>query len=455
MSRPVAPKAGGRKHHQLAAALIGTLLCCLPRAALADRAPLTLLPVSTPAEAEAEQQRPLARQAEVLSDVLADAAYDQGFELKAPEGPTEQRPLDDEWLIERARAGWVVSPRIEQSGNKILVRLVAVAPGSNVLLVRSERMEPNLIEVRGVLMLRDLLEASPKPSVPRPAEETPITPTPAAEPPAPHSAGRAVLALNAAVLGGYIGVSLQKASGSDDERLIYPLAALGAGIGLGASLLVADEWDVTVGDAWYVAAGAWWPTAGGLLLAQSYDVAAEDRYVYGIIGASAGIVAATSAIAVGGRMSEGGATIAHSGGAFGMGLGGLTELLVEGNTDATPVRGMGYGAISGVVLGGALATQVHMPTSRVLLIDLGASLGALGGAAAASPLLIVEDEPHPTRTRLWLSSIALGTVAGGTLGWLLTRGSEHHATLPFVPYAGAWPEAGGGAGAKLGVSGSF
>ncbi|HVJ16013.1 MAG TPA: hypothetical protein VM686_11295 [Polyangiaceae bacterium] len=133
-----------------AAALLGMLAWWLPAAALADRAPLTLLPVSTPEPAEGEAQKPLARQAEILSDVLADAAYDQGFELKAPEGSAEQKPLDDDWLVDKARAGWVVSPRLEQSGNKIVVRLVAVAPGSRVLLVRSERMEPSLIEVRSM-----------------------------------------------------------------------------------------------------------------------------------------------------------------------------------------------------------------------------------------------------------------------------------------------------------------
>jgi len=438
-----------------AAALLGLLAWWLPRVALADRAQLTLLPVQSPEPAQGETERPLARQAEVLSEVLADAAYDQGFELKAPEGMADQKPLDDEWLVEKARTGWVVSPRVEPSGSQILVRLVAVAPGSRVLLVRSERMEPNLIEVRSVVMLRDLLEASSTRAAPSAPVAAPPEPEAPADAPAPRSAGRAVLALNATVLGGYIGFSLQKASGSDDERLIYPLAALGAGIGLGASLLVADEWDVGVGDAWFVAAGGWWPATGGLLLAQSYDVAPEDRYVYGIIGASAGIASATAAIAAGGKMSEGGATVAHSGGAFGMGLGGLGELLVEGNTDSTPVRGMGYGAIGGVLLGGALATQLDVPTSRMLLIDLGASLGALGAAAAASPLLIVEEEAHPTRTRLWLSSIAVGTLAGGTLAWWLTRGGETRSALSLRPYAGAWPEEDGGAGANLGVWGSF
>ena len=49
----------------------------------------------------------------------------------------------------------------------------------------------------------------------------------------------------------------------------------------------------------------------------------------------------------------------------------------------------------------------------------------------------------------------VGTLAGGTLAWWLTRGSEQQASLPFAPYAGAWPEKGGGAGANLGIMGSF
>ncbi len=131
-----------------------------------------------------------------------------------------------------------------------------------------------------------------------------------------------MLALNAAVLGGYVGLSLQRASGSSDARLTYPLMALGTGIGLGGSMIVADEWDVGLGDAWYLSAGAVWPTAAGLLLADGYDVSpASDRYVYGLVGASAGITLGTVPLSFKG-MGEGGATLTHSGGAFGMLLGG-------------------------------------------------------------------------------------------------------------------------------------
>jgi hypothetical protein len=223
------------------------------------------------------------------------------------------------------------------------------------------------------------------------------------------------------VVGGYVGFSLQHASGSDDARLTYPLVALGTGIGLGASMLVADEWDITLGDAWFLSAGAWWPIASGVLLAKSYHVQDEDRYVYGLVAASAGVTLSAAALSFK-PMSEGGAVLAHSGGAVGTLIGGLTEMAYRGSTKLTPERGIGYGAGVGVLAAGALATQVKVTSSRMLLIDLAASLGALTGAAAASPLLLVKEKESAARNRLWLASIATGTVLGGGIGWLSTRG---------------------------------
>ena len=241
---------------------------------------------------------------------------------------------------------------------------------------------------------------------------------------APRSQGRAVLALNSAVIGGYVGFSLQHASGSDDARLTYPLVALGTGIGLGASMLVADEWDITLGDAWFLSAGAWWPIASGVLLAKSYHVQDEDRYVYGLVAASAGVTLSAAALSFK-PMSEGGAVLAHSGGAAGTLIGGLTEMAYRGSTQLTPERGIGYGAGIGVLAAGVLATQVKVTSSRMLLIDLAASLGALTGAAAASPLLLVKEKESAARNRLWLASIATGTVIGGGIGWLSTRDGGH------------------------------
>jgi hypothetical protein len=179
------------------------------------------------------------------------------------------------------------------------------------------------------------------------------------------------------------------------------------------------------------------------LLADSYDVKGEDQYVYGLAAAASGVTLSVAALSLR-PMTEGGAVLAHSGGVFGLLLGGLTELAYEGSTDETPQRGAGFGAGIGVIAAGALATQVKVSSSRMLFIDLSASLGMLVGAAAASPLLLVEEEQTKPRTRLWLASITAGMVVGGGLGWWWTRDkrTDHASTkrdFTYLPYANIRP----------------
>ena len=79
--------------------------------------------------------------------------------------------------------------------------------------------------------------------------------------------------------------------------MLYPLLALGTGIGIGAALLVADEWDVTTGDAWFLAAGGGWGAASGFLLAAGRRrAAAHDRYSWGVGGGFIGLGLATVAL---------------------------------------------------------------------------------------------------------------------------------------------------------------
>ncbi|HET7542509.1 MAG TPA: hypothetical protein VFK05_21715 [Polyangiaceae bacterium] len=401
-------------------AALGSALLA-PAVALAAPSEATLLPTAVPPKSELalqpEEAEQLAKLARQLDAILSEAVQDLGLTLGVS-ARSRVLPTDDA-LIERAHDSWIISPRVAPEGNGVRLRIVAVAPGENVLRERSQHVDPQTLEIRANLMMRDVVQSA-HPAEPRgpapPASERTV------ESEIPRSQGRAVLALNAAVLGGYVGFSLQRASGSTDARLTYPLVALGTGIGLGASMLVADEWDITLGDAWFLSAGTWWPVASGVLLAKSYDVPNEDLYVYGLVAASAGVSLSVAALSSK-PMSEGGALLAHSGGAAGTLLGGLTEMVVRGSTSSTPERGMGYGAGIGVVSAGALATQVNVTSSRMLLIDLAASLGALTGAAAASPLLLVNETEDPTRTRLWLTSIAAGTVIGGAIGWFSTRGA--------------------------------
>jgi hypothetical protein len=320
------------------------------------------------------------------------------------------------------------------------------------MLTRSELSTPEDLDVRVAVMMRDLLEAKPEAA---PA----VTQAPAAveaEPQEPRSSGRAVLALNAAVFGGYLGYSIQHASGSGDERLIYPLVALGTGVGLGASMLVADEWDVSVGGAWFLAAGLWWPTASGLLFAAHQDVAREDRFVYGVLAGTTGLALATAAMSLT-HVTDGDAALAQSGGALGMGLGGLTQLFIDGRTKRTPSGGMAYGGVAGVLAAGVLATQIDPRPGHVLLVDLGVTLGALTGAAAGSPLLLVDEQESKPRTRAWLGSIFAGSVLGAGIGYWATRsrsGRAPQARLLGLPYAIATPEL-GGARLEAGLLGRF
>jgi hypothetical protein len=402
-------------------AAFGITLLGLSGVALAGPNDAILLPAAIPDKGELalrpESVEQLTRIARQVDAILSEAVQDLGLTLTVSDR-SRDLPSDDA-LIERAHDSWLISPRVSLEGSGVRLRIVAVAPGQNVLRERTQRVDVPSLEVRANVMMRDVVHsfhAGSEAKLTRPEPELLL------DTDAPRSQGRAVLALNSAVVGGYVGFSLQHASGSDDARLTYPLVALGTGIGLGASMLVADEWDITLGDAWFLSAGAWWPTASGVLLAKSYNVQKEDRYVYGLVAASAGVTLSAAALSMK-PMSEGGAVLTHSGGALGTLLGGLSEMAYRGSTKLTPERGIGYGAGLGVLAAGALATQVKVTSSRMLLIDLAASLGALTGAAAASPLLLVREKESAGRNRLWLASIATGTLLGGGIGWLSTRGA--------------------------------
>jgi hypothetical protein len=365
-------------------------------------------------------------QAQKLDLLLSDAIQDLGLTLDLSERSTEEtRELTDLELVQRAsKSGrWVVYPSIDARGSESVVRLAAVAPGTKTVVVRTEPVKPIDLAVRAIVMLRDVVSrrdsAAPE-ATPRRTEHPEPSPTLVA--PA-RSQGRAVLAFNSALFGGFIGYSVQRGSGSDDPRLLFPLMALGTGLGLGAAAIISEEWDVGVGDAWYLSAGAWWPAMSGLFLARSRpEVDPSTEYGYAVIGALSGLGLATTSLAIGGGMSEGGALLTHSGGAFGLVLGGMTELAIRDNgSKDTPYRGLGIGTAAGVLIAGAAAIRLQVEPSRVLIIDLGAGLGGLAGAAAASPF-IVRDRTEGGDRAFLLTTMGT-TIAGGVVAWLWTRKS--------------------------------
>jgi hypothetical protein len=196
---------------------------------------------------------------------------------------------------------------------------------------------------------------------------------------------------------------------------------------MGTALLVTEEWNLSPADAWILAAGAWWGAGAGILLANGQEVKPlSDRYNWGVGGGLAGLTVATLGLSRT-HFDDGDAALTHSGAALGMILGGAAELASEGSLDGTPSTGAAIGVTTGLIGAGLLATQVSTTPSRVFLIDLGVGLGALGGAAAASPLLF-EDVSRSKNSAFLLSSLA-GSIAGGTTAWMLTR----HGTSSTTP----------------------
>ncbi|HTQ44602.1 MAG TPA: hypothetical protein VMI75_17700 [Polyangiaceae bacterium] len=429
--------------------------------AAGDKPAVVVWPTLTPAgdaPSEMALHRPtptdgrIYERAQDLDATLRDAVQDLGFTLYvADPGPAAGHTRDED-LIERASRSaiaqqpaatetgataasggvWVVSPRVESAGGgDYVVRVVAVPPNGHELRVRVETVAGDLVPVRGLVMLRDLLtpQAAAEATLEREREEATHGNTQGVTAPL-RSQGRAVLAVSGGLFGAFTAFSLEQAGGSSDPRVLYPLLAVGTGIGLGAALLAADEWDVTTGDAWYLAAGAIWGTTAGFFIADGHNVQpTDDRYAWGMGGGLIGLGLATFALTRT-TMDDGDATLAHSGGALGLAYGAAAEYLVNGSTSGTPYTGMGYGAAIGLVGAGLLATQVSLSPSRMLLIDVGAGGGALLGAAAASPLVF--ENQTEANVRGWVSATVAGSIVGGGLAWWLTRDRHPDSKASFL-----------------------
>ncbi len=375
----------------------------------------------------------LAARAREVESALKEALQDLGLALDvAAQLPGDGiRELD---LVQRAGQGngaWIISPRLEQQGSdKFLLRLIAVPPKGATLLVRVEQVDGAHLVARAVVMLRDLVSMKLSPAaangagdaLPRVDDDE-----------SGRSRGRPVLAASSSLFGLYVALAIQRSGGNGDPRLLYPLLLLGSGIGLGASLLAADEWNVTPGAAWTVAAGSLWGTLAGLNVAAGRNVKpVDDRYSWGLVGGLGGTALSIVALAAT-RFDDGDAALVHSGAAIGTFTGGLIEALWRGDlgADASPQKGFGWGSAAGLVAGGVVATVVRTTPSRVFLIDLGCGIGALGGAAVTSPLVF--KDITEAKTRGFVTGVLAGTVLGGTVAYFVTRDRKPEAAAVAAP----------------------
>ncbi len=414
------------------AAVLWSIVAALPASAGEALTPAVILQPEIRGPAELER-----RKAE-LHALLTDTAGDLQLSIALGGEPVEAASERNLARIAHEQDQLIVLPTVRAlDDERVELRIVAARPDSKVLSVRVAEVAMDELDVRAVVMLRDVVRAAPgaaPPPEPPPVGQLAVPVT---------SEGRFVFAVNGTLYGGFVGYSLQRASGSDDPRLLYPLVALGAGVGLGATLIVADEWDVDTGDAWYLA-GAWWPAVAGHLLYEgrfgdTSSATADEAWSFGLVGSLTGITVATTGL-ISGNIGDSGAVFAHSGGALGLMVGGLADIAVSGDHETIPFAGMGYGAASGWLLGSAAAMLFKPSPGRLLLIDLGIVLGGLAGASAASPLLF--DEPSEDKTRGWVAAAGGGMIAGGVLaGWLTSPddGEDAPATRFHPPLVGPLP----------------
>lgn len=391
-------------------------------ASSADVAPA----VSAPSERSANVDPELERLSALGIKTLQEGALDLGLPIAVLLVSTPDVDTADfeRQLLGGKADAWNLWLALERASEGVSVRLAAVRPGSHVLVVRREVVSSNALEVSVLRLLRDIDRLPKDGAAPpkAPAATCPSNGDSADPDPVRETDGRAYLAATGAAVGGYTGYALEHITGSNNPRVIYPLMTLGAGVGVAASLVAADEWRISTGEAWYLSAATLWGTASALFIHRGLQPDdSSHRHAYGLLGTATGLSLGTLAVASS-DIGQGGALLTESGAIFGGLLGVLTERSIDANLAEPPQLGLGIGLGAGALGAGLLVTRIPNPSSsRVMYVDLSALLGGLTGAAVASPL-IVGTKVTELETRLWLGSVLLGTLIGGGLGYTITSG---------------------------------
>lgn len=363
-----------------------------------------------------------------LSRLLADAATDLGLvPERAPDVTVSNGAcaFDHDSIPSAGKVN--IRGALELHDQKWWLRVSVTKDDATTHSARVE-LDPEGYEVQAIRTLALTVKASPVPNAT--TEKQPSTVQAAS---ADVSHGKATLATHGAALGGYFGFALESAGGNVDTRLVYPLVALGAGVGLATALIVAEEWRINRPSAWYISGGAVWMTVAGVMVASELELThTTDRYAYGLIGTAAGL--GVSTLVVSQRdVREGEAVFSHSGAIFGALIGGFTQELVDPATGKFPRLGVGIG-MTGGWLAASLGTAQLLPqlsATRVLFADLGGFLGALVGAAAASPAVVNQGAQQPGDRRAFVGASLGGLVVGSVVGyWLGGTSDETAESLP-------------------------
>jgi hypothetical protein len=353
-----------------------------------------------------------------LDQVLIEAAADLGLHTAALlPAAQDLSPASVEARLTTRSAPWVVQPVLERQAQGYTLRLWARGNDPR-LQVLSVPLNESDLEVTAISALRRV--TSPLKGNTEAPKLTAIEPKPTSS-----SQGLPILGATGVIVGGYLGFALERVGHNPQKPgLVYPIIALGAGIGFGTAMIICGEWDISTGEAWYLSAATLWPTAAATLIATyPHKSPSGSDYSYGFVGTFAGLALGTLALQKR-EPSETDAILVNSGGFFGGILGGVAQRIVDPLDGNQPFLGAGIGIASGVLATGLISLSMdQMPWERVVYADLGAALGALSGAALASPFL-AGRRIDGKENRLWAASAGAGLLLGATLGVLLAPSSS-------------------------------
>jgi len=197
--------------------------------------------------------------------------------------------------------------------------------------------------------------------------------------------GRSRLIFFSSLYGTLAGVQAEIALNVSFTDLRYYVVPplVGMGIGLGSSILLTREGEITEGQTWTITSGYDYGSYLGLLWGMAEHASSSTLAGASLISGFTGGVAAL-AVAKGLHPSQGDAEIFRSGGLWGTAAGLFAGLLSAGRP--VTLDDLNQSAALGMTLGlgaGALAArQTELSRQRVLLIDTGGLLGSLVGLSA-------------------------------------------------------------------------
>lgn len=234
------------------------------------------------------------------------------------------------------------------------------------------------------------------------------------------------------------GISLAHSVDEDPDDGVILLGLAGAGVGLAASYAVTRNVDLTEGDVAAAASGGTWGAIVGGLIAMVLDdptacdsgawecVTGEDvtesNYFQSILAGSA--VGLGGGIYAARRLdpSAGDVSMVNSFTAYGMAIGLMIGLAIDPPQDRAYALNALVGGGAGAGFGLWLAPRVETTRSRMLLVDLGALLGGIGGVLIGTAVGGGEDSDDGARVAGGVG--AAGIAVGAYLAWRFTRGRD-------------------------------